>query len=289
MTNRSHPIPTYNVSSVKLRSPFRYPGGKTWLVPLIRQWLRSIEPTPSEFIEPFAGGAIVGLTVAFERLADHVMLVELDEQVGAVWETIITKGRGNWLARKIEEFDLTVENAKVLLARKNLGPWQRAFQTIVHNRVSHGGIIAEGAGLLKEGENGKGIASRWYPKTLSKRIRNIHKIRERLSFVRGDGLQVIEQNRGRSDVVFFIDPPYTTGNGKQAGQRLYTHSELDHERLFEVMETIQGDFLMTYENDKDIRKMATRRGFDTRPVAMKSTHHAQMTELLIGRDLGWIS
>jgi len=27
---------------------------------------------------------------------------------------------------------------------------------------------------------------------------------------------------------------------------------------------------------------------ETRTVAMKNTHHAQMTELLIGRDLSWL-
>ncbi|MBN2594284.1 MAG: hypothetical protein JXA81_12320, partial [Sedimentisphaerales bacterium] len=31
-----------NVASVPLRSPFRYPGGKTWLVPYVRQWLSSL-------------------------------------------------------------------------------------------------------------------------------------------------------------------------------------------------------------------------------------------------------
>ena len=50
-----------NVASVPHRSPFRYPGGKTWLVPRVRQWLASIE-RPHELIEPFAGGAIVGLS-----------------------------------------------------------------------------------------------------------------------------------------------------------------------------------------------------------------------------------
>lgn len=28
-----------NVASVPQRSPFRYPGGKTWLVPYVRDWL----------------------------------------------------------------------------------------------------------------------------------------------------------------------------------------------------------------------------------------------------------
>src|SRR5438309_2220482 len=48
-----------NVSSVPHRSPFRYPGGKTWLVPYIRDWLRSKQHPPAHLIEPFAGGAVV--------------------------------------------------------------------------------------------------------------------------------------------------------------------------------------------------------------------------------------
>ena len=86
-----------NVASVAQRSPFRYPGGKTWLVPFIVQWLINKPKRPADFIEPFAGGAIVGLTVAFERLADHVTFVELDEQVASVWKTIIY-GDYQWLA-----------------------------------------------------------------------------------------------------------------------------------------------------------------------------------------------
>lgn len=54
-----------NVMSVPLRSPFRYPGGKTWLVPRIRQWLAGLSVQETEFIEPFVGGGIVSLTVAF--------------------------------------------------------------------------------------------------------------------------------------------------------------------------------------------------------------------------------
>lgn len=74
-----------NVATVQHRSPFRYPGGKTWLVPFIQQWLVSLPKRPKEFVEPFAGGAIVGLNVAFDHLAQHITLVELDDQVVSVW------------------------------------------------------------------------------------------------------------------------------------------------------------------------------------------------------------
>ena len=65
-----------NVSQIPQRSPLRYPGGKTWLVPHVRTWLRSGKK-PKLFIEPFVGGGIVSLTVAFENLADQVIMVEL--------------------------------------------------------------------------------------------------------------------------------------------------------------------------------------------------------------------
>src|SRR5215207_7583150 len=84
-----------NVASVPQRSPFRYPGGKTWLVPIIRRWLLSRPKRPEAFIEPFAGGGIVSLTVVFENLASKALLVELDDEVAAVWRTIFG-GDAQW-------------------------------------------------------------------------------------------------------------------------------------------------------------------------------------------------
>ena len=202
-----------NVASVRLRSPFRYAGGKTWLIPRIRQWLASLPSKPEIFFEPFAGGGIVGLSVAFENLANHVVLVELDPQVAAVWKTIIN-GDGEWLAERIEKFHFSLKTVDDVLEGINLDTQEQAFQTIVKNRVNRGGILAPGAGKVKNGENGKGIASRWYPETLSKRIRKIHNIRERFTFIEADGLDVIQKNLHKREVAFFIDPPYTSG-GKE--------------------------------------------------------------------------
>jgi len=275
-----------NVASVPQRSPFRYPGGKTWLVPFVRQWLINQPKRPSEFIEPFAGGAIIGLTIAFEKLAKHVTLVELDKQVAVVWKTIIY-GDYEWLANRIANFDLTLDNVDEILAQTEGFEEERAFQTILRNRINRGGILAPGAGKIKNGENGKGIKSRWYPDTLRKRILDIGRQRDLLTFIEGDGMQVLQQNSTRTDVAFFIDPPYTA-DGKKAGTRLYTHYEMEHERLFTIVETLKGDFLMTYDNALGVKQMADRHGFVTNLIAMKNTHHAEMNELLIGRNLKWL-
>lgn len=53
-----------NVASVPHRSPFRYPGGKTWFVPRLRQWLTNQTAKAKLLVEPFAGGGIISLTAA---------------------------------------------------------------------------------------------------------------------------------------------------------------------------------------------------------------------------------
>lgn len=275
-----------NVASVPQRSPFRYPGGKTWLVPYIRSWLKSLPARPTLFVEPFAGGGIVSLTVAAENLAEQVLMVELDEQVAAVWQTVLN-GEAGWLADEIVSFKLTTETAAERLSKTPRSVRDLAFQTILKNRIAHGGILAPGAGIIKDGENGKGIQSRWYPETLRRRILGIEALKDRIKFFQGDGLSALHQHADCTTAAFFIDPPYTA-DGKRAGKRLYKYNELNHQSLFSLTASLTGEFLMSYDNADAVRELAAKNRLDTRLVAMKNTHHAEMCELLIGRKLEWL-
>jgi len=270
-----------NVSTVPHLSPFRYAGGKTWLVPRVRQWLASMD-RPKYLIEPFAGGGIVGLSSVFEDLVDSACLVELDEDVAAVWRTMLGDS-AHKLAADIRNFSVTPETVERIVTSEPATLYARAFATLVKNRVYRGGILAPGVGLMKNGENGKGLLSRWYPDTLSKRIAGIANMAHRIAFIEGDGLQVLRENADKEDVVFFIDPPYTV-----AGKRLYRHSAMDHVALFKIASTLRGDFLITYDNTVEIVYLACKHGLETRTVPMKSTHHSCKMELLIGRDLRWM-
>lgn len=275
-----------NVASIPQRSPFRYPGGKTWFVPVFRKWLSQMACKPAILVEPFAGGGIISLTALFEHLVQRVVMVELDEDIAAVWQAIV-EGQASWIAQRILEFDLTKETLLEELSKTKPDVREKAFHTILRNRTSHGGILAGGSGLLKHGENGKGIRSRWYPQTLAKRFSAIENVASRIDFRQQDGLNVMQENVGRSDAVFFIDPPYTAG-GKKAGKRLYRYSEIDHEKLFGICESLAGDFLMTYDNAEEVRELAGSHGFQMRLIPMTNTHNATMEELVIGKDLSWM-
>ncbi|PEN06977.1 DNA methyltransferase [Longimonas halophila] len=272
-----------NVAKVPLYSPFRYPGGKSRWYFYIKQWILSTQP--SVFVEPFAGGAHAGLAVAIEpwahTIVDEVILVEVDENVSAVWKTIFSD-EVDWLLDRIQSFEMSRAAAEGAIEAKDQSVRDRAFAMIVHNRVSRGGITAPGAGWVKKGENGKGLSSRWYAKTLVQRIQKIADFRSRVTFVEGDAFNVFPDHVGAQEALF-IDPPYP-----KAGGRLYEHSDVDHDEIFRYAASAEGTVLLTYDNSEHVQALVNAHGFDSEELIVSTTHHTRKTELLIGKDLTWL-
>ncbi len=270
------PIPAVNVASVPQRSPLRYPGGKTWLIPHIRHWLKGIEPRPKLLVEPFAGGGIVSLTAVMEGLVDRCLMVELDRDVAAFWQAALRHGPE--LCEKVQHFQPTRETVEALSRQTPRNVLEHGFRTLVLNRTRRGGILAPGASLSRNGEGGKGIASRWYPKTLVRRLVNIAGHAECIEFRNGDGMAVLESPP--DSAVLFVDPPYSAG-GKRAGRRLYAQNDIEHARLFALVADTSADFLMTYDRSNLIEGFVRNYGFHAVEVLMKNTHNSRVAELLI--------
>lgn len=270
-----------NVSKVRQLSPFRYPGGKTWLVPEVRKWVKKLSEKPKFFVEPFAGGGIISLTIAAENLAEKIVMVEIDQEVSSVWKTIFEEPE--YLCRKIESFQINRNNVETILNQKPDTVYELGFKTIVKNRTHHGGKLAPGASLVKAGENGNGLKSRWYPKTLIKRIRAISQISDKIEFHEGNGFDFIDQYKNDDNTIFFVDPPYTLG-GKKAGRRLYLHNEINHVRLFKKIANVKGQFIMTYSDSKEANKLAKEFLLNIMKIPMRNTHNNVTYELFITKD-----
>lgn len=270
-----------NVAQVPQYSPLRYPGGKSRWYPFVKRWLLS-KSDDSILIEPFAGGSSMGLAAGIEELVGKVILVEENEDVGAFWKTVFEKP--DWLAKKVQNFEVSRENVEQVFSKEGVGDYERGFLLLLHNRMSRGGITADGGGLMKNGEKGKGLQSRWYPDTLAQRIQTIAEHRDRFEFVWGDGIEVMKEHLNNEAASFFVDPPYTV-----AGERLYDNSEVDHKGLFELLSRVEGDFLATYDDAGQIRKFADYHGFQTEEILMSTTHHEKKFELLIDGNFEWLS
>lgn len=267
-----------NVSSVPKRSPFRYAGGKTWLIPTIRKWLRI--NSQAHLIEPFCGGGIVSLSVAAENRVRLSTMIEKDEDVAAAWTTILSEHE--WLVDRILNFNLTKENVDAIVNSVPKSVQEHGFQTIIRNRTNHGGILAKGAGSIKKGENGKGLASRWYPKTLAKRIESISAYRSKLDFIKGDAFDYLTDAYDKPETYFFIDPPYTI-----AGKRLYTLSDVDHEEIFRRVSSFKCHYLLTYDMCDYIMSLVNKYQLKWRSIPMQTTHLVRKEEILISDGFDW--
>jgi DNA adenine methylase len=100
------------------------------------------------------------LAIAELRLATKVVMVERDPAVAAVWRAIVD-GRADELAERVLDFELKPRLIQRVIEGQFRALVDRAFQCLVRNRLSRGGVMAPGAGLLNRGENDRGIGSRW--------------------------------------------------------------------------------------------------------------------------------
>ncbi len=258
-------------------SPLRYPGGKSWLTEHIDSWLRQ-SGAVDHFVEPFAGGANVGLYVLATGLVERLTLVEKDPVLIEFWQAVLDES--DLLVNHILCFDATEGNLAEVLMNTGATRSERAFRALVRNRVARGGVLAPRGGILRRGERERGVFSRWYPDTLINRIYCIASLRDQIEFIAGDGLAEIEKRLSSPNTAFLIDPPYS-GLGKSAGRRLYSHWEIDHWKLFELCSNLKGNFLLTYEDAIEIEFLAVANDFKATRIPMRNSHHARVFELLI--------
>ncbi len=213
-----------------------------------------------------------------EDLVERCLLVELDADVAAFWHAALR--HNSELCERVCEFEPTRDAVEALANSQPDETLERGFRTLVLNRTRRGGILAPGASLSRAGESGKGLASRWYPDTIVARLREISLHADRIDFRETDGMRLLEEFAGTPGSVVFADPPYTAG-GKRAGRRLYTHHQIDHPRLFQLLADTATDFMLTYDHAPEIAALVDRHHLHAVQVTMKNTHHNRVGELVI--------
>ena len=109
---------------------------------------------------------------------------------------------------QIDGFQSHESSRRALLAsvRTSGSGTEHALSVLLQNRMNHGGILAPGAGLLRIGEAGRGLRSRWYPQTLATRLNAIHELKDRRCFSHTDGFGLLASHKEQKTTVAFVDP-----------------------------------------------------------------------------------
>ena len=229
-------------------SPLRYPGGKRRLTSAVTQLLDANELNDVTYVEPFAGGAAIGLALLLEEYASTIHINDLSRPVYAFWHTVLHDTKN--LCRRIEHAKLTVsewrQQRKIYEERETAQLDDLGFATLYLNRTNRSGIIDGGVIGGLEQTAKWGIDARFNPEDLVVRIRRIARYASRIHLYQSEALHFITTTvpeLGRNAFAF-CDPPYIE---KGDGLYLNEYTLDDHKALATTILELKCPWLVTYD------------------------------------------
>jgi DNA adenine methylase len=237
--------------SERYLSPLRYPGGKGRLAGFVGGLLAAQPSKPNRYVEPFAGGAGVALSLLYNEYVDEVVLNDLDKGVAAFWRAVFE--HTDDLTKLVQTCRPTVDEWHVQhdrYTRKVGGDLELGFATFFLNRTNRSGILNARpiGGLDQSGQ--WAIDARFKADRLADRIRFIASYGSRVTLCEEDGIALIKRHVGDPRSFVYADPPYLN-----QGDDLYLNTLTweDHVRLAKHLRSRSGWFL-TYDNDPRVAK-----------------------------------
>ena len=238
-------------SNPKYVSPLRYPGGKTKLSPMITELIEQVwgGTVPPVFIEPFAGGAGLGLKLLTQGVIFRLHLNDLDQGVYAFWKSCIQDTDN--LCDQIVHASVTVEEWHkqhhiYMNPQEGYSTLELGFATFFLNRTNRSGILTgRPIGGLDQAGKYK-IDCRWNTTNLVDRIRKISEMGDCIEVTNDDANNIIGRYQNRTDTLLFLDPPYVV-----QGKTLYKNSFTieDHTKLSNSLITSDTSWVLTYDTN----------------------------------------
>mgnify|MGYP000575629648 FL=1 len=236
-------------------SPLRYPGGKSKIAPLIRLIIEKTGSSDITYIEPFAGGAGVALSLLIEGVVDQVVINDYDKAIYSFWRAL--KEAPQELIDLIEHTPLTIDEWKhqkdIYSTQNKRYSVELGFAAFYLNRTNRSGILSAGpiGGYNQTGNYG--MDARFNRNALIGRIQEIAKYKSQIvvynkeirSFISG----VIPKYQANAFVYF--DPPYF-----ENGQRLYKNffSPTDHTDIaLSIINGVNCPWVITYDDVPELR------------------------------------
>jgi len=238
-------------------SPLRYPGGKGKISTFFKQVFRDNFLYDGIYIEPYAGGAAVALSLLINEYASKVIINDINPAIYAFWYSVLNLT--DELCKTINDTPVNLDTwyaQKSIQKRiKNTSVIEVGFSTFFLNRTSRSGIIT--AGVIG-GKNQTGIwkiDARYNRKALIERIRRIANYRDRIVLLNLDACELIKKVRGTISTksLFYFDPPYYV-----KGKDLYLNYYNDNDHInvsHEIRSLKKHRWIVTYDNVDFIHKL----------------------------------
>ena len=235
-----------------LKTPLRYPGGKSKAIKTLSPWFPSII---SEYREPFIGGGSIAIEVTKSNPDIPVWINDLYVPLYNFWVQL--RDRGEELSERVrEEKQRTLDEGdkdKVTAKAKELfnkykeeidtyDDFEKAVAFFIMNKCSFSGLT-ENSTFSQSASNSN------FSLVGADKLAQFSKLIKDWKITNIDYSEVMKEH-GSSDTFIFLDPPYDIKDFLY-GKNREMHKSFDHNRFADDVYNCVHKFMITYNvNDR---------------------------------------
>ena len=267
-----------------LKTPLRYPGGKSRAVPKLLQFLPDLSKV-REFREPFLGGGSVALEITKRYPNIEIWVNDLYEPLVNFWCELQHNGQdlqdAIWSKKnKYPDIDTArtlFNQSKEDVNDKELSNFDRAVAFYIVNKCSFSG--------LTESSSFSGQASQ-----SNFSFAGIERLSEYSELIENWTITNLSYERllgDEKDVFIYLDPPYDIKDnlyGKKGGM----HKHFDHDEFASCCDSYTSPMLISYNADQIVKDRFTEwtvaefaHTYTMRSVGCYNTDQAARKELVL--------
>jgi DNA adenine methylase len=228
-----------------IKSPLRYPGGKSRAVNLIS----TLIPKFDEFREPFIGGGSVYVYLKQKFPEKKFWVNDLHFSLFKFWE--MCEQDVDAVIEKIYQWRNKFLHGKELhkFLTENISGFnglETAAAFFIFNRITFSGTTESG-GFSEQAFTGR------FTESSIERLKKFGELTSQTKITNLDFQKVIEQ-KGKN-VFLFLDPPYYSATKSALyGKNGNMHKNFDHDRFANTMKNCHHKWLITYDDSEFVRK-----------------------------------
>jgi DNA adenine methylase len=263
-------------------SILKSPGSKGWFVLHSEGFVRNQQVTT--IVEPFAGSAVVGLTLLDRGYAQRLVLAEKDRELWRFWDVALSDAE---FAQRVREWThklwaVPPENrhqfaVETAMRMERTDP---AFSVLLRSRFAFNGILR---GPSVAGTNR--LVRNWWPQNLGISLQFLYEARNKIQLF-SDAFECLRRTDS-PDSYAFVDPPYSVGKNSP-GHKLYRASDVNHPALMRLLATWTGSWQLTSEFCPEMLRCLGKATFDPPlfqryVIPMRPVNGPKKLELVLSR------
>jgi DNA adenine methylase len=229
-----------------IRSPLRYPGGKSRAVDLIS----TLVPKFDEFREPFLGGGSIFIYLKQMFPNKKFWINDLYFGLFKFWE--MCQQDIDSVIALIYHWRKQFTNGKELhkFLTENMAEFndiEKAAAFFIFNRITFSGT-SESGGFSEQAFHGR------FTESSIQRLKQFARVIQGAKITNEDYHKLIQ--KGGENIFIFLDPPYYSATKSALyGKNGNLHKSFDHARFAETMKNCKHNWLITYDDSAFIREL----------------------------------